>query len=1480
MEIMGNTLSDNRTCPNCGSALAPGALLCVKCGRSLIGEPVKRKSSGLSVRSAMFILLASVVFMLLSCGGAWWIVNSRKRTSSNIKDSYTVESKLDTSIKIKNSKSTKPGFISRMKELVSSTVNSGFRGSNSSKQDANTVVTVDDKESYNTPGKTGIRPVEWDIKFTYKHSIKNPDQRYVECKGWISFEPGVFPKVKLYSSPEKNGNYSLCGEAVLAKSNNLLESIKRTERFVDKVKNPEQKRRMLESLRRRKEIYERYKNPQKRNAGKTYPLEHKALSFMIKDKKSLKYNKNNVWYKLKVLSSRDNAMRVYPPVKIQLFYKYYKREEQKYAYSVAFPGQDKIDVTLTYFTMKKQNCYHLLYKLTDAYEYKKNKKTKYGPVGFVFELYTHGHPGWRKRAGRNPYSCSFPTEDIILELGADENSSFLQLLYKKYELIKLTNNGKKLYPYKLKKSALYRKDKNGHNGASSKLEYKRMYLATGKNHDNLFKVTLQNAVSKQVQTIEMPVFPEPPPVRVENKTHGVVISWGNLNYLLPPSLWLKNPRLVLIRETRIKSRKTKTAIYECGLIAGAYTDTLPEELKEKSYYYIELQDGVLKNWMYDASLRRVDYYTFVESFRVKKNVRQVPKGNKTVTRKLRIAVNVPELYHDNTGPIGAKLESALYGKILSSGTMVMFDRLHSKAIDQEKTMAQSLKKVKANFSLKKIPADYAFQIRDRSTSIGDFVELWLIRIKGRLDGVVWDRDNKEYEPYNNVWRIGQVMLNEPDLDHKISDIVSNAVGKVEELSPDVSPKKDKVTTATKFVWDGLEGVNQDQPVYGEKLEGLSESLMLASADALKNGNILSRDDWLLIRQERDFSKMGGESLNSGAEGQILISGRVVNYGKELEYYLMATDVFTCEVVGVLSCKGSILETGRKIGDWCGTLSLSPHRKSLYDNNIESKLIYKERVAVNLVCQRFGYVHRLSRENKNSYLNTARNNPVDYAHKQWKIGNRKYAIELLERNIKTIRTEGVQRLADYYHSVGLFDKEKALLERYVEEWAVKRLARMSQYKPRKKLYKYIDSLPEKRYNLIRVSKRSKSPSSDRWVNKNYEYEYSCLRPGVLENWNKDERFFTYSSTFTSKNKSLLEMINSPSVTSCGVIKSAKTKSDSILKKKSSSVKIIRWSAIDLFDKEPFLNISQRSAVRAFLNRNYDKCISSVFSFHPPVFIFLNKMNQNINMKVSHFDITRDGSGVYYSYIPYGQNVPVAQTVSIKKLMNEAVDMIVTEARNGFKKRLPDILDICLCELMAKNGNLKAKFFMDKIRDLKIPHISELRKTGEELDRYSIIVRLRDKGISRGMLIYRASMGDINSFNLIKSYPKELLKPAGRAPDDTWYFVAKRFPVKFIVGLLGSKKRLWDIASGHDFRLLKYAGRRKLDDILSWNEYDVCARFSKTSLDDIYYYLALGVNSNKVKKLLIEKYRTSDLSRDGLTALVQMTGHPLMELDRNE
>ena len=133
---------------------------------------------------------------------------------------------------------------------------------------------------------------------------------------------------------------------------------------------------MLESLRRRKEIYERYKNPQKRNAGKTYPLEHKALSFMIKDKKSLKYNKNNVWYKLKVLSSRDNAMRVYPPVKIQLFYKYYKREEQKYAYSVAFPGQDKIDVTLTYFTMKKQNCYHLLYKLTDAYEYKKNKKTK------------------------------------------------------------------------------------------------------------------------------------------------------------------------------------------------------------------------------------------------------------------------------------------------------------------------------------------------------------------------------------------------------------------------------------------------------------------------------------------------------------------------------------------------------------------------------------------------------------------------------------------------------------------------------------------------------------------------------------------------------------------------------------------------------------------------------------------------------------------------------------------------------------------------------------------------------------------------------------------------------------------------------------------------------------------------------------------------------------------------------------------------
>ena len=1434
----------------------------------------------------MLIMIAAVTFMLLSCGGALWIVNLKKITFVNIKGGYKTESSPGTSLKTTDSKTAKPDFFSRIKGLVSNTVKSAGKGRNSCPPEAaGPAIVATEYTTAANPGKEWVRPVEWDIKFVCKLSVENPDQRYVECNGWISFEPGVFPKVKLYSSPEKDGNYSLCGEAVLAKSTAMLDSIKVMEKYIVKIKNPEQKKRMLERLNRRKEFYERYKRNQKQSSGKSHPFEYKILSFKIKDEKSLDYKKNNVWYKLEVLSSRGDLLKTYTPVKIPLFYHYYKREEKKHAYSAAFPGQDKIDVTLAYFTMKKQYCYHILQKLDSTYEYNMNQKMKYGTIGNVVVLYTQGYPGWVNKAGREYSTCSWPSEDTILELGSDEKGSFLQLLYSKYEYIKLTRNGNVIYPYKLQKSSMSRTENGVHGKKNSKLDFQRLYLTTGNHSGELLQVALRDTASKQIKVVDMQMFPEPPPLEIENSPYGVVVKWGDLNSLLDSGKWLIKPRLMLIRETRIKQREKVMAVHECTPAAGSYTDVLPIEFRENAFYYIQLQDGVLKNWMYDKDLKKVDYYTCIRSFRVKKNVRQVPKVNNTVTRKLRIAVNTSNLYHDNTGPISAKLESVLYKKILSSGTMVMFDRLHSEAIDQEKTMTQSLNKVKKNFSLKKIPADYAFQIRDRSTSIGDFIELWLIRVKGRLDGVIRDSDNKEYEPYNNVWRIGRIMLNDPDADAKMNNIVGKALDTVAKLSPQVLPEKDNGKKVTKFVWDGLKGVNQGQPVYGEKLEGLSESLMLASADALKSGNILSRDDWLLIRQERDFSKMSGENLKSGSEGQILISGKVVNSSNGLNYYMMATNVFTSEVVGSFKCNGPPLEAGRKIAGWCEALRLSPRRKSLYEDNIEANLAYKERVAVYLICKRYANVHRVkSKKEPERYFRQKHDSPFVYADKQWKIGNRKYAIQLLEENISTIGSEGAKQLARFYHQVGLFEKEKAFLEGYTDEWAVRKLAYMSEFKPVKPEYKYIDSLPDQRFEMDKKTQKSWHLSSERMTNNNYEYEYSTIRPEVAESWNKEEKYMTYSSVYSFKNRNLAELLNSASVLKFGVIMSASTMTDEILKKKTSGVKILRWSAIDLFDRKTKFNGPQRGVCRAYLNCNYRQCILNTFNFHRPSFLVLNQLDKNMDQKVKPFTINRDGSGTYVTYTSYKKNRPIEPApVSMKQLMDQAVDMIVSGANNGRRRQSPDIHDIWLCEMMAKHGNLKAKLFVDRIRTTHIPSVNEVLQPGENASkiRYEVKDRLEKKGISSDMVIYRASMRDANALILLKKYPEDFFPSYDMDNIDRWYFIAKRFPANSVISLLSGNNEVYSKMTDSGLGTLRYAERNRLEDIIVSQYNDIFGKSSRlSSFRNTYYYLAVGLESNKVKNLLIEKYRKREMPEDGLTALVHLTGRPLQELDNGD
>ena len=1422
---MGN-VSNNRpnvVCPYCQGILASGSLMCVKCGKSLVAPPETIKKKGHS--KLLLFLLICFCFMLVSVVISIVVKKSSTNSSEIVlsKNMAANENEISTAGKTslagKKSGSSK-GFWDKAMGLFSSS-------SDKDKIDKKTGSTA------SIPGESAISLNIWEISIRYIKQRKR-GEHYVLCSGRISYENQVSNNmiVKLYSSPTKNGTYVLSGESATKAQSSLRrmqQSVERMKAAIKKTRNSQVRASMERSLKRRQKMMKRM--------GQYKP---KVLSsiFEIKDKKSLEYKQNNVWFKLEVVSG-SKIIKSFSPKRVALI----KRAEtgSKVNYTLVFPDQDPVKVLFCYSTREYNGKYFPLGELTRSFSYNKGKKEK-GIIRTIKLLPHNGYPGWSNTSSNlnSTFFSDSPTP-IILECGFELGAYFLTVEDKYAKVLKIFADGKTIF------STAQSKLTRRYPGARQPRYFSKIHLPGIKSAKSL-KVVIRDVKSFRTQTLTIPVVSSPIKVKVSPVENGLKVNWGDMTSIIDRDKWLILPTVVLIRFAKDENGRNKNAqkVYVTGnLKGGSFHDKISNSKNENIGYCLAFEGGVKKSYYYTKGFKKVEYYAIPLVVYDKYKISGSKGGNyqpRTLNRPIRVAVNVPSLFHDKTGPLGVRLQSHVVSSLKKSGQVIMYNQGCREAIDMEMTLTQSLRKIKDRFSAS--PVDIIVQIRDRSTSKGNFIELWV------ADTFCNRFIRSGSFPAERMWRIGRIKVGGALEEQNIKNIARSVVEKIRNLKPTTAIINDMdAKLPHKFVWNDFDGVNQAKPVAGDKLKGVSESLMLGVSDVLKQGDMLSRQDWALVQQERGLSEIAGENINNDSAGDILITGSVVNCGNELECHVAATNVFNSELLDSIVCRGSLSFISSTVGSWCNSLRVPNARKVISKKEISGKGNYRNQTG--RICYRFAETYKVKPAKVQRRYIAAKITPQSYAAKQWAIGNRKFAIDLMEKQYKNNK-HVIKQLIGYYHEVGLFEKEKKLLEAAGSVWAMKRLAWMIENSPAKPKYKFIDEAPGKNFKVFDKPKtpRNYTIISSQY-NSRYKQQYSVVRPYVAEDWNSKDLYTTFKLVFPVYGRKFSNYANSKLVKDNGVCNYIGNLSGVVDKKAACSV--ISWQSVDVFSNKLPLGTTRAFLLDGEGQRVNSNFMDSFFDSDRPKLQLLYAAEKNMNLSVNLFFPYKTRKSTWSPY----KKVRVNTIKDQLRFIAERVSFPDPKSKMKMSAVfLPSLYEIILSEIMAKRGVLHSKRLIDWVNKVKIP----IEKNFS-----------RKNPLNDDIIIYRASKGCPYANKLISKFPYIFTSSQRTKKSEVLYYMAKHYKLELLEKILNDKKNSY---YNSNLRLLRYAGAKKCKYLLM--NYDLFAfRENNKRKKESYYYLVLGFDDKQVKQMLIEKFLCRELDSNGQLALVHLLGCSVKE-----
>ncbi len=1447
-------------CPHCGRELASGAIFCVGCRKNLMAPPVikpdKKYKIVFIVMSMSFCLMLTMIGVLVFkkfSGVSSQAVEVRKNVAAARPEPDPVQ--------VVKPEQTAGGLFGRLKKLVLSST----RPAAGMPPVAVTVKTMAVKPE-------NVRIESYHARLSYTPG-RRKNKPLVLLKGTVYFDrqPENDMIARLYSAASRDGKYVICGEDVLKNSDKaavLKQHIAGMKSRLAKIKDPKSRARMAGTVRRSEDFF-------KRSSG---VFGQKPLAqFQIRDEVPLRYKRNHVWYKLEITSG-DRLVKAFAPLEFPLVGLTYDQKTRRHVYRAALADAEPVDLQFLGRTREAPDQYFLYAKMKYELSYAAGDQTENGRLSNIKPLYPNNFPGWRCQLKTIMSFRSFGSAwPVTLKIGLEQGKYVLVTAKKAVELLKIYCRNKRVYPVsKSTYSYLNRVSRKGYG------VYK-YYLPDLHGADKL-KLELRDVTTGRIRMLTVPLLPLPPELTVEASGKAVKISWPDASPRISSERWLVPPELTLLRIVKNRQNKSEQARGVCtvpALQAGSYVDHPEKKAGEEVTYRLAFTEGIRKDFFYTSGFRKKEYYVDQSSIYDGAYACGISKpgsasdqspGAPDFGRPVRVAVMSPRLYHDNTGPAATRIMTRMIDELNGAGRFILYDRISRDAIEQEMVMTQSLDKVRKLFS--ESPADVIIQARDRSTINGDYVELWIGNLNRPLHEVYRSGD-RVYHDYNNAWRIGRINTADPAWKNKTEAMAAKIVKKIRELRPGAVQVMKRERKPEKFVWGGLQPVNQGRAVCREKIEAISESLMLAASESLEHGDMLSRDDWALVRQERDFSAMGGKSMHADAGGQVLLTGSVINRDGGMEFHFTATEVYSSEVIGSFSCIGSLNEVGKMVGSWCDTLRVPFARKSPYDEKTAELRLRQEKAMKRLIGKCYAALHtmkpgsRISRRRSGKSLGRGNVSPAVYASKQWTRGNRKYAVQLLEKEYASGNRKVMGQLSKYYRAVGLFDKEKQLLEQSSTVWAVARLAQMAEFPREKPEYKYLDAAPDKREKVQDIPQTPVNVTVLRsQFMKQFQQNYARLRPYVAESWNPEDAYTTYYPVFYFHGRELSKFAQSDLVRDNGVLEYI---GNVTAMDKNKCIAIVgTWQATDIFRSKLPLDLTRGLLLDYIVNRTHGN--SSIYeNFFPAVKLqMLYNAEKNLDRKVDFIFPHKTRKHWTETF----RNVNISD---VDRLLNIFMQEIPLIPQTKYAS-LPGLPKLVLCDIAAGRGNRRAKEFINWVKEVRIPPVDpndKYLKAGNDRNGNYRMLRILEKSrINREMIIYRAAGGCPESIRLIKAFPNSFIERGSTSGREITYFMARNFDVELLKYIIGKT----DFSNGGEPRLLRYAGRKRLENILLSDDPEVVGALKEGR--EAYYYLIIGLDSKKVTDKTVEKLRLLALDKNDKTALLHLTGIPPAEFMKSE
>lgn len=1319
-------------------------------------------------------------------------------------------------------------------------------------------------------------------------SILQPGSKSIRVLlfGQIEFKPEREQplRVKVYRSTSKDGKYSLIFNdllkdfkrpAVNVATRDVRPDIEKMKEGLARMKeankrfpNPAAEQavvRMEQSLKQRLEIEERIK----KNGGQVVVpkiandnrwIQRAWLNFRISDVTPLDCASNNVFYKIKLCSDTGLMLIESNPMKVPLVPRAVMADDLKtWTWAPFFPGKDPLDGVLQNGqTSTPVSNVSVTGQLTGVLP-KENQANP--PIYFRPTAYQSNC--WRySRSGQDQLSNFTPDATEVTPVF---NGGRFFETKGEVELKSLKIDGRKV-----------NMEANGSNSTMYKngVPFTRTGQKLILNYPGSPIAELEFAYGGKTNTLRVQLPPVPTGLRAVLLDDGSVkLTWDALAERIDPKQFTAPPDIKLLRDQKV--------IHTCDINQTEFIDKQTEP--DKIYAYSMVLDDAnakVQVWTKEKGVTesKIMLKDLGNPYPESSNAIVYIYPEKPAARAVRISIWEPALCYERTGGPGTRLFSAAMRKLGQEPDFELLDRTSRNHIVEEKVLTMSYEK---SVLIKTLSADFTVLVRDYSRQQGNGAELWLIQNKtfGYKDVVrsgVWQLPSNADDKFL-AWRIGSISAEEMNIPAKADELGDKLAAEIKRrvfFKSAASPKD--IAVPLKFIFNPLEAVRQQSMVAEDK--AISESIMIGLSNLMPDCNIMTRDSWKTIFGEQALMREHGERLDNDISGTVLISGRVWLENDKKQYMFNLTDIRNGICIGALQCSGTVEDVTAQLAQACKKLKLAIPADNELAGQTKHELDREQWKIYDCFMKRFG----LSNSEKKYKSLTDREDrktlsKQEFAEKQWQIGNRENAVEILEEMLKTDKSAWGQ-LENYHCQMGNYTRALQIVEAVMQQQASStviaeyyRLRAIIAGKAPQEISAPVKSQAEIKKES-RAAIAAEVPVSiidngvfykfslNSFLNENLDTEYAERLTPIGQEWNPDGECRAWVKYLKFGNLKYSEYLKLDEVRRHGIWATAFEDRPCIEEKHEAVyVSLALWESEPLFANNDSmaltrsLKLAESTGRRMEIMHNdcsykFDKTKLSQIRVYLAI-------ARNPEMKFVPIEKNySDNSGI--SEDECLRKKPYAECDSGRKYLEIKLKQILKERQEKYGKiKLADM--ICIA-IMAKLGNSAAEDLLSEIDTIKLP------------SSFETLYQLQTRYDPYDLLAFKVYRGDRTACELaLKSLRADRCCLGYRdGMEDIYYLMAKAGRKEIVTAMLS----VTECKDQESIAAIRWGNPQMLKSLL--------LEHPELFELDLYFYLIDGLNDTDLSDCMFNRQALLNLCSEYWIKYVLWLGRPLPELYREQ